>query len=743
MRVMTRALAMSPRAAASRRNRLFLMASCCLLAAGTSSWAQGVAGDGLSAESPTQTASEQDNEKEAEIETPSGNESDEGVTLPARGGVAEMDEIVVTPTASPQRAFEAPYSLNVVGARDIFRQQYRTTPQALSDIPGVSVQETAQGHGSPYIRGFTSFRNLFLIDGIRLNNSVFRPGPNQYWNTVDPFLIDRIELVKGPSSVLYGSDAIGGTANVMTTDPYADAGTLAGTGTYRYSSAEDSHAGRGEVSAVSPDRRVGVVGGGTYREFGDLEIGDGEQDNTRYSEWHSDLKVEHFLSDKLRVVGAYQIMRQNNVPRTHKTVFAEPFAGTTVGTELRRELDQERELAYIQAHGFDLDGPVDRFSASVSWHRQSELRDRIKGNGDRDLQGFEVNQLGFFANATSTTPIGELTYGVDYYRDFVSAFSSTNDIQGPVADDATYDLFGAFIQNRIDVTRDLVLLVGGRFTYAAASAGSVNVNNEEQSLEDDFFNLAGNARFAWFLDEPRHWNIFGGVSQGFRAPNLSDLTRDTDFGGGVERPAPGLDPENYVMFEIGAKGQYDDLTLQTSFFHYLMFDRIIRVDTGPGDVFNKINSDDGFMQGVEFGAAWRFAPDVTLFGNFAYFDGEVQSIAPSGETVDDYPSRLPPTAGQVGLRYEPFNLPFWAEAEVDIVARADRLSFRDKADDQRIPPGGTPGYVVGSIRGGWDIAPNASLSLALENLSDADHRVHGSGQNRPGRNVIVSFRGSF
>lgn len=697
---------------------------------------------------PTTEVQPPDEPRSDSVET-SGQQAPEAAreetpTLPAGGGFAELDEMVVTPTASPTRAFAAPYSLHVVGSQDIFRKQYRTTPQALSGIPGVSVQETSVGHGSPYIRGFTSFRNLLLIDGIRLNNSVFRPGPNQYWNTVDPYLIDRLELVKGPSSVLYGSDAIGGTVNVLTKNPYADAGKLAGTGVYRYASAEHSHAVRGELSAVGPKGDLGVLGGGTYREFGDLEIGDGTQDNTAYSEWHSDFKVEQFVSDKLRIVAAHQIMRQNNVPRTHKTLFAEPFAGTAVGSERRRDLDQERQLAYVQAHGFDLDGPVDRFSASLSWHRQSEVRDRIRGNGNQDFQGFEVNQLGFFANATSTTDIGELTYGVDYYRDFVSSFSSSNDIQGPVADDATYDLFGAFVQNRFELTRDLELLVGGRFTYAAVSAGSVDVNNVEQSLDENYFNLAGNARFVWFVDEPRHWNIFGGVSQGFRAPNLSDLTRDADFGGGVEKPAPGLDPENYVMFELGTKGQYDDLTLQASVFHYLIYDQILRVNTGPGDVFNKINSDEGFLQGFEFGAAWRFVPELTLFGNFAYFDGEVQSIDPgTGDIVDDYPSRLPPTSGQVGLRYEPFDMPFWAEAEVDIVARADRLSFRDKADDERIPPGGTPGYVVGTIRGGWDISPNASLSVALENLSDADYRVHGSGQNRPGRNFVVSFSSSF
>jgi len=694
----------------------------------------------------------------AEAESP----DDTTAPTPTVATTSELDEILITATATETPAFNAPYATNVVTRDKILRKQYRTTPQALSDIPGVMIQETAFGHGSPYIRGFTSFRNLFLIDGIRLNNSVFRPGPNQYWNTVDPYIIDQLEVVKGPSSVLYGSDAIGGTVNARTITPYAESGKLAGRGIYRFADAEHSHAVRGEVSYQLEG--IGFVGGGTFRDFDELRIGDGVQDNVGYSEWHADFKTTYRLSENLELVAAYQHTRQNNVPRTQKTIFREPFesvpAGGTPGfdRDLRRDLDQERQLAYVQAHATELNGFVREWHASISWHQQEEVRDRIRNNGDREFQGFEVNQLGMFFNATSDTAVGELTYGFDYYRDWVSSFAEDFDpstdqdrFQGPVADDATYDLFGLFVQNRIDLTPSIELTLGGRFTYARVDAGSVAIDDPSTpdpddrirgSVEEDWFNVAGNARIAWFVDPEEHWNVFAGVSQGFRAPNLSDLTRDSDFGGGFERPAPGLDPENYIMFEVGTKARYDDLTLQTSFFHYLISDQILRANPDPNAVFNKINSDEGFMQGIEFGAAWRFVPEVTLYGNFAYFDGEAENLD-GGEFFDDYPSRLPPAMGQVGLRYEPNNMPFWVEGELELAADADRLSLRDEGDDERIPDGGTPGYAVGTIRGGWKINEHATLNLALENITDENYRVHGSGQNRPGRNLVVSIEGRF
>jgi len=86
-------------------------------------------------------------------------------------------------------------------ARELIEnRQVRTLAEALRELPGVMVQKTGHGQGSPYIRGFTGLRTLFLIDGIRLNNSTFREGPNQYWNTVDPFSV--LDVSRRSKSVL-------------------------------------------------------------------------------------------------------------------------------------------------------------------------------------------------------------------------------------------------------------------------------------------------------------------------------------------------------------------------------------------------------------------------------------------------------------------------------------------------------------------------------------------------------------
>jgi len=137
------------------------------------------------------------------------------------GAVEELEELeeladsVVTASRVEESLLDSHYSVNLLDADDVIEQSLRTIPEALRSSAGVMIQKTTHGHGSPYIRGFTGRQNLLLVDGVRMNNSTYRSGPIQYWNTLDVNAASRMELVRGPSSVLYGSDSLGGTLNVL------------------------------------------------------------------------------------------------------------------------------------------------------------------------------------------------------------------------------------------------------------------------------------------------------------------------------------------------------------------------------------------------------------------------------------------------------------------------------------------------------------------------------------------------
>ena len=665
-----------------------------------------------------------------------------------------LDEIVVTATRSEEDIFKVPYSADIVTAEDIQeRQLSRTLPEALKKIPGVMVQKTSFGQGSPYIRGFTGYNTLFLIDGIRLNNSVFRSGPNQYANTIDPLTIERMEVVKGPSSVLYGSDAIGGTVNVFTTNPGPNENKIF----YRFSSAEESNSGRLQLSGNMGN--LWAIAGVSLKDYGDLNAGGmvGKQLHTGYNEKDYDLKLQYSFGNDSSLTFAHQRVNQNDVWRTHTTIYGIAWEGTKIGDEKQRKHNQDRELTYLKYEADNASSFINNMQISLSYHLQEEDRFRIKKDNKSDFQGFDVGTSGLGTQLESKTKIGTLTYGLDYYEDRVNSFSrqfkadgsfDKAAIQGPVADDSRYDLFGIYIQDAKALLDNLDIILGARYTYAKVEANKVEqpVTKKQISISDNWDNVVGNIRFSYFPDKDKKWNLFGGLSQGFRTPTLADLTMLDDTSG-VETPSLGLKPEKYIAYEVGLKGRKDSLQASFTYFYTTIEDMIVASPTG--NIVNgtpevrKDNVGNGYVQGVELAGSYIFWEDWQLFGNFVWTEGEVDQFLPSGEKVRRPMSKIMPPTFQSGIRYDNKPCNFWVEADMVTAAKADKLSLKDQSDTQRIPPGGTPGYRVINLRSGIKIKKSTTCILGIENITDEAYRIHGSGVNEPGRNFVVSIAYKF
>lgn len=677
----------------------------------------------------------------------------------------QLPEIVVTATKTENDPFELPFSTETIDTGRLSRAAPRSLPEALKSTPSVMLQKTAHGQGSPFIRGFTGFRNLLLIDGVRLNNSVFREGPNQYWNTVDALSIDRLEVVKGPSSVLYGSDAIGGTVNALTSrrEEYGDGFDWDGRANYRVSSAESSHTGRGEISG-NLDQTMGFLAGGSWKDFGDVRGGEevGHQPRTGYEERDWDAKMEFFPQPDARVVFAHQTVDQDGAWRTHSTIHGLAWEGTTVGGDLERMLDQNRDLTYLQYHATALPTFVNEVHAGVSHHSQQEQEFRIRSNLRQRKQGFDVDTLGSFLNFRSPSPVGDWVYGAEYYRDWVDSFSSQfaangsfvrADRQGPVGDDSNYDLAGVFVQNTLPLGERVELTLGGRYNYTSAESAKVTdpVSGGLMTLDQQWDSLVGSGRVLARLDEADHWHAFAGVSQGFRAPNLSDLTRfDIARSGELEVPALDLEPEEFISLEGGLKLRYEPFTFRASYFFTDIDQMIIRAPTGrtvlvqdvPALEVTKRNSGAGYIHGTELSGNYQWHPQWSTRAGFTWMRGKVD-VFPADSSVPalqtEPVSRLMPTTFDLALLWEHPGGRYWAEGSWTIADKQDRLSSADQRDTQRIPPGGTPGYSVYNLRAGWRPVDSLSVTAAIENLSDADYRIHGSGLNEPGRNFVLAL----
>ncbi len=675
--------------------------------------------------------------------------------------VVEQENLVLTASRVVEMDFTAPYVTDSISEAELIERSVRSVPEALEQTPGVIVQKTSHGQGSPIIRGFTGYHTLFLIDGVRLNNSVFRSGPNQYWNTVDSQGLAGIELIKSQGSVIYGSEAVGGTLQALTRRPvYAEEGFHSGGRTFsRYASGENSFIQRGEYS-VSEAGQYGFIFGGTYKDFGNIKAADlGVLPYTGYGEWAVDGKAEFFLNDDTRLTFFHQQDHVDDAWRTHATKFGKSWAGATVGTDNARILDQARILSYAQLEG-DADHPwFDHYAINVSHHFQDEQEYRERSNGRYEIQGFAVDTYGIWAQFDRYLENTDLTYGVSYYMDSINSFRQDFNangtpraprIQGPVGDAGSYHLAGVFINSSTAITERTRVDFGARYTYASVDIGRVEDPDTggQISIENNWQNLVGSGRISHQLDDENHYRVFAGVSQSFRAPNLSDLSRfDANRTDEIETPSPNLEPEHFVTYEIGVKAEAGALSGTLSYYYTHVNDLILRSPTGRTvnalREVTKSNSGDGHVQGVELNFNYDLSEQLEIFGGIAYQDSRVTTYPTSAPILkEEVLSRILPTSGFAGARWTPDDR-LWFEGLVQVADRADRLNTSDILDTQRIPPGGTPGYSVATIRSGWQATDRVNITSAIENIFDEDYRAHGSGQNEPGINFIFGAEVKF
>ena len=269
------------------------------------------------------------------------------------------------------------------------------------------------------MRGLTGQQVLILIDGIRLNNSTFRTGPNQYFNTIDPGMVDSIQVIRGPQSVAWGSDAIGGAINIVTRRADPSGGNYFSPSFTNYFSTADV----GNYSRANIEGSVGglgVFGGASYLNANDVHTAGilGVQPATGYQQNAGDIKMNYLVDEWTMLTVALNHFEQNNLARSDR--FA-PFintpnsAGTTRNPRFTFFDPQQRELAYIRLQGVDLGRFFDAYTFTASFSRQRERvsEQRIPPETPRiQVSDFNVDTLGFSWVLMSDLDFaGQLSYG--------------------------------------------------------------------------------------------------------------------------------------------------------------------------------------------------------------------------------------------------------------------------------------------------------------------------------------------
>lgn len=674
-----------------------------------------------------------------------------------------LEPLIVTASRTATPLKETPYSVASFSSEDFRENTVRTLPDALRYTPGVLVQKTAYGHGSPFIRGLTGRQNLLLVDGVRFNNSTIRGGPVQYWNTLDSLSLDHFELIRSQGSVLYGSDAAGGTLNAFTkSSGFEDEaeGKLFSHGSayYEYrSNGRGSHIGRIETQTGIG----GVFGlhlGISAKEFGDIrDSAVGLMRGTGYPEQAIDARLDWAITPQTTLTLLHQNFNQDKVSRWHSTLANPGWTHgshvTAPGTFIARDFDQERSLTYLRlAHENDAaDAAVRRITATLSYQTSAESELQFRTTKDRRLQSYDVDTTGFDLELESPLAGGSLLYGFDFYHDSVVSDSRRDRGKGfafdpasrPVADDSSYDLFGAYAQYIRPIGDKFELTAGVRYTHARAKLGKLYdpAAKADISADSSWNDFSASLRATYRINE--QWLAFGGISQAFRAPNLNDLSGNlttksgTDSSGSLD-----VEPEEFITYELGIRNDTEKYGMSAAVFYTDISDVITGVPlTDSSNTSITTNGMDGYIFGVELEGYWKINPQWTLTGFASWQDGRIETPAfLGGPVTKEYSSRLLPLSGSVALRWNHATMPLWVEGRVLASAEADRLNSSDRTDTQRIPTGGTPAYAVASLRAGWSPMENLELTAAVENLLDDDYRHHGSGLNEPGTNAIIGVK---
>ncbi|UCE17443.1 MAG: TonB-dependent receptor [Gemmatimonadota bacterium] len=662
--------------------------------------------------------------------------------------IVQFEEISVTAARTEKDVFQTHHAVTVAQEEEIERRTPRTTPEILREEVGIFVQKTTHGHGAPVVRGLMGYNVLVLIDGIRLNNSTFRYGPNQYVSTVDPKDVERIEVVRRPGSVLYGSDAQGGVINIITKGPgnVQEQFRTSLVCASKYSSADKERMGRLELKGGH--RKLGFSIGATYRDVGDLRAGGdlGIESPTGWREIDGNITLWYQPSEKHRWRWIYQAVRQKDVPRYDQYPEGRYATGKKNSGAYATYLysPQNRDLLFVDYRVSHVAPYIEVLRATISYHRQNEGRKKRK-EGETLLTVEEDNTRTLGIGIQLNSSLGRrhrLTYGVEAYRDDIGSERRDTEVETGLSeskrsrypDGSSFQSYAVYVQDEVSILPNVSVSVGGRYSCFGLKA----------DLQDSTFGAidaatdAVTGSFGAVYGLTHHVNVTLSIAQAFRTPNVDDETTFGDFHAGIEVPSPGLNPEKSITYEIGLKVRSRSLSGAVAAYVTELDDLIDREPstyhgspTLDGEqVWRKVNINEARIKGFEAHGEWFVVPSWSLFGHFTWTSGRDLSR-------DEPLRRIPPAFGFLGVQWSPLQRRLWVECFSRFATRQDKLSADDEAD-VRIPIGGTPGWITHNIRAGFHVTDVVRASVGLENILDKAYREHGSGIDGPGRCFIVS-----
>lgn len=722
-----------------------------------------------------------------------------GIPLDAQSDTLDnrtMGEVVISVSKWEQKLNEVPNKIVKISKYDILKNNPQTSADLLGQSGMVFIQKSQLGGGSPMIRGFATNRVLLVVDGVRMNNAIYRSGNLQNVISIDALSTEAAEVIFGPGSLIYGSDAIGGVMDFHTLEPRFSKDNnkkvfVKGSALGRYSSANKEKTGHADINLGW--KKWALLSSLSYSRFDDLKMGkNGGQDSYLRPEYverisnkdsiikNSDPRVQRFSGynqvnflQKVRfkpnanwdLQYSFTHARTGDAPRYDRLIqyrngalrFAEWYYGPMIWNM------HTLNILHSKKTGIYDDS---RLTVAIQDYEESRI-DRTRNNNNRNKQTELVDAFSANWDASRGMGKGQLFYGLEYVHNKVGSLGErTNISSGAVSpmvsrypDGSTWSTAGIYGSYKINLHPKLTLSAGLRYSYntldAAFDTTFIKFPYKKAELKDGA--LTGNTGIVFRPAET--WQLNGNLSTGYRMPNVDDIGKLFESVPGIVTvPNPDLQPEYAWNFELGlVKNIPMKFRFELNGFHTILNDAIVRRPT----TFNGQDSIlfDGVMSRVE---ALQNVARATVTGvqvSVEYYILRSLSLQThanwiNGKETDDVrneqvPLRhAPPFYGSTALRYREKKITVEASAQYNSAIENKDLapSEQGKTDIYAKDANGkpySPGWYTINLKGSYQLTKNLLFTAGWENLTNQRYRTYSSGIAAPGSNLIISLRASL
>ena len=656
-------------------------------------------------------------------------------------GDESVETVIVTASKKQQKQENISAAVSVISKEKLQEKSFALLPDLIREEAGIYIQQTTPGQGIPIIRGLKGSENLHMVDGMRLNTAFFRNAPNQYLALVDPFVTEQIEVVRGPSSVLYGGGALGGVVNIVSHTPTFSGTEWQNQGSFFVSYDTADEKSLSNVTFDSGNEKLATTIGFSYQDVGSRTIGGGGViPFTAYTSKALNNKWIYKINDSKTIKLNMQYLNQPSTPRVDSLVAG--FGQAEPDSSLFLFSPNERQFTHLTLDDLSPTVVYDTASYNVAWQRIKDYREKVSyGSTSTTYEQNQSSQISFQSAFTKKVNHLDFVYGLDFYSDTINSAKqklsegelTTQEPRFP--DDSNMRHWGVFVDaTRYFEHQDIVF--GLRYSDYSIDLNSSSTSEDVLKLDDLTWHLG------WLYHLDGKNRLFANLGRGFRPPNIFDLGQVGDRPGNRFNVINNdVKPETVHTIDFGIKHFSTDWTVDLAVFYSQYDDKIASVETGEPTNSGQIivqsqNLNDVRLYGLESHFNYRFGDDSEFDAVLNYTWGEEKS-----ELLTEPADRIPPLNGYIGYKKHLSNR--WTiNPKIIFADTQNRLSSRD-ISDPRINPFGTGGFVTYNLYSTWKLNSGANIRLGLENIFDKKYREHASGLEAAGRNYHASFNYLF